>query len=154
MVRRDECENDGGFLDLEMEACVEAICWSSRCRCAVASKVSECGSHSVVKGTSGTHVGDERSPESRCRLVKEVKKRNNTEEESAEFFESVPLLEVKFLIAEAMTKRVSQNNRPLKLSFIDVKKGHLCGRTTEYCLAVASHVWQQYAWEREWKKKQ
>ena len=33
---------------------------------------------------------------------------------------------VKFLISEAMTKRVSRNNRPLKLSFIDVKKAHLC----------------------------
>ena len=72
--------------------------------------------------------GDDRSPEIRCRLVaKEVKKRNNTEEESAKFFASTPPLEeVKFLISEAMTKRVSRNNRPLKLSFIDVKKEHLC----------------------------
>ena len=56
-----------------------------------------------------------------------MKKRNNTEEESANFFASFPPLEaVKFLISEAMTKRVSRNNRPLKLSFIDVKKAHLC----------------------------
>ena len=60
-------------------------------------------------------------------MAKELKKRNNTEEESANFFASTPPLEaVKFLISEAMTKRVSRNNRPLKLSFIDVKKAHLC----------------------------
>ena len=57
-----------------------------------------------------------------------MKKRNNTEEESANFFACTPPLEaVKFLISEAMTKRVSRSNRPLKLSFIDVKKAHLCG---------------------------
>ena len=56
-----------------------------------------------------------------------MKKRNNTEKESANFFASTPPLEaVKLLISEAMTKRVSRNNRPLKLSFIDVKKAHLC----------------------------
>ena len=38
----------------------------------------------------------------------------------------LPLEAVKFLISEAMTKRVSRNNRPLKLSFIDVKKAHWC----------------------------
>ena len=75
-----------------------------------------------------TNKGDERSPDVRCRLVaKGVKKRNNTEEESAKFFASTPPFEaVKFLISKAMTKRVSRNNRPLKLSFIDVKKAHLC----------------------------
>ena len=56
-----------------------------------------------------------------------MKKRNNTEEESVNFFASTPPLEaVKFLISEDMTKRVSRNNRPLKLSFIDVKEAHLC----------------------------
>ena len=56
-----------------------------------------------------------------------MKKRNNTEEESANFFAATPPLEaVKFLISKAMTKRVSRNNRPLKLSLIDVKKAHLC----------------------------
>ena len=56
-----------------------------------------------------------------------MKKRNNTEEESVNFFASTPPLEaVKLLISEAMTKRVSRNNRPLKLSVIDVEKAHLC----------------------------
>ena len=56
-----------------------------------------------------------------------MKKRKNTEEESVNFFVSTPLVEaVKFLISEAMTRRVSRNNRPLKLSFTDVKKAHLC----------------------------
>ena len=54
-------------------------------------------------------------------------KKKNTEEESANFFASTPPLEaVKFLLSEAMTKRVSRNGRQLKLSFIDVKKAHLC----------------------------
>ena len=49
--------------------------------------------------------GDERSPEIRCLLVaKEVKKRNNTEEESANFASTAPLEAVKFLISEAMTQ--------------------------------------------------
>ena len=56
--------------------------------------------------------------------------RNDTEEESANFFASTPPLPpleaVKFLITEAITKRISRNNRPLKLSVIDVKKAHLC----------------------------
>ena len=57
-----------------------------------------------------------------------MKKRNNTEEEeSAKFFASTPPLDAsKFPISEVMTKRVSRNNRPLKLRFIDVKKVHLC----------------------------
>ena len=38
-----------------------------------------------------TDKGDDRSPEIPCRLVaKEVKKRNNTEEESANFIASTP----------------------------------------------------------------
>ena len=60
-----------------------------------------------------------------------------------------------------MTKRVSGNNRPLKLSSIDVKKAHLCSevlrelyvepppeakRNTGHCLAVATsqirHAWR------------
>ena len=75
-----------------------------------------------------TNKGDERSPEIRWRLVaKEKKNRNNTKEESANFFAPTPPLEaVKFLISEAMTKRVSRNNRPLKMSFIGVGKAHLC----------------------------
>ena len=88
-----------------------------------------CGSHRVIQTRwVDTNKGDELSPEIRCRLVgMEVKKRNNTVEEGANFFPSTPPLEaVKFLISEAMTKRVSRNNRPLKLSFIDVKKAHLC----------------------------
>ena len=91
--------------------------------------VGECVFHTVIKTRwVDTNNGDERSPEFRCRLVaKEVKKRNNTEEESANFFASTPPLEaVRFLISEDMTKRGSRNNRPLKLSFIDVKKAHLC----------------------------
>ena len=73
--------------------------------------VAEIGSHKVIKTRwVDTNKGDERSPEIRCRLVaKEVKKR--TEEESANFFASTPPLEaVKFLISEAMTKKVSRNN--------------------------------------------
>ena len=58
--------------------------------------------------------GDERSPDVR------------TDEESANFFASTPPLQaVKFLISEAMTKRVSRKNRPLKLSFIGVNR-HMC----------------------------
>ena len=91
--------------------------------------VAECGSRKVIQTRwVDTNKGDERSPEIRCRLVaKEVKKRNNTEEESANFSASTPPLEaVKIQISEAMTKRVSRNNRPLKMSFINVKKAHLC----------------------------
>ena len=56
-----------------------------------------------------------------------MQKRNNTEEDSANIFASTPPLEaVKFLISEAMTRRVSRNNLPLKLSFIDLKEAHLC----------------------------
>ena len=76
--------------------------------------VAECGSHRVIQTRwVDTNEGDERSPEIRCRLVaKEVKRRNNTEEESANFFASTPPREaVKFLISEAMTKRVSRHNR-------------------------------------------
>ena len=92
--------------------------------------VAECDSHKVIKTRwVDTNKGDKRSLEIRCRLVtKEAKKRNNTEEDSANFFACAPPLEaVKFLISEAMTKRVSRNNRPSKLSFIDVKKAHPCG---------------------------
>ena len=103
-----------------------------------------------------TNKGDGRSPEIRCRLVaKEVKKRNNTEEESVNFFATTPPLEaVKLLISEAMTRRVSRNNRPLKLSFVDVKGTSVVLRELYvefppeaneppgYCLAVATrHVW-------------
>ena len=87
--------------------------------------VAECGSHKAIKTRwVDKSNGDERSPEIRCQLVaKEVKKRNNTEEESAHFFAStLPLEAVKVLISEAMTKRASRNNGPLKLSFIDEKK--------------------------------
>ena len=75
-----------------------------------------------------TYRGDERSPDVLCLLVaKVVKKRNNTEEESANLFASSPPREaVKFLISAAMTKRASRNNRPLKLISIDVKKAHSC----------------------------
>ena len=61
--------------------------------------VAEIGSHKVIKTRwVDTNKADERSPEIRCRLVaKEVKKRNNTEEESVNFFASTPRLEaVKF----------------------------------------------------------
>ena len=46
-----------------------------------------------------------------------MKKRNNTEE---------PLQAVKFLISNAMTKRASGNDRPMKLRFIDVNKAQMC----------------------------
>ena len=136
----DECENgeesyvddvNGGFLDPEMvrEARVEELAGYLKMQVYCRVPVAEIGSHKQIKTRwVDTNKGDERSPEVRCRLVaKEVKKRNNTEEESANFFASTPPLEaVKFLISEAMTKRVSRNNRPLKLCFIDVKKAHLC----------------------------
>ena len=119
----DECESveeyyiddvNGGFLDLEMvrEARVEELAgYKMQVYCRV--PVAEIGSHKAIKTRwVDTNKGDERSPEFRCRLVtKEVKKRNNTEEESANFFASTaPLEAVKLLISEAMTKRVSRNN--------------------------------------------
>ena len=136
----DECESveesyvddvNGGFLDPEMvrEARVEELAGYLNMQVYCRVPVAEIGSHKVIKTRwVDTNKGDERSPEIRCRLVaKEVKKRNNTEKESANFFASTPPLEaVKLLISEAMTKRVSRNNRPLKLSFVDVKKAHLC----------------------------
>ena len=139
----DECENDeeshvddvnGGFLDPEMvrEARVEELAGYLKMQVYCRVPVAEIGSHKVIKARwVDTNKGDERSPEIRCQLVaKEVKKRNNTEEESANFFASTPPLEaVEFRISEAMTKRVSRNNRPLKLSFIDVKKAHLCKKS-------------------------
>ena len=111
-VRKTRVEEMAGYLKMQVY-----------CRVPVA----DIGSHEVIK-TRWVNKGDERSPEIRCLLVaKEVKKRNNTEEESVNFFASTPPLEaVKLLISEAMTKRASRNHRPLKLSFIDVKKAHLC----------------------------
>ena len=82
---------NGGFLDPEMvrEARVEGISWiTSRCRCIV---VSQFGfSHSDQDEIGPAQIkGTNRPPEIRCRLVaKEVKKRNNTEEESVNFFAS------------------------------------------------------------------
>ena len=150
----DECENDeesyvenvnGGFLDPEVvrEARVEELAGYVKMQVYCRVPVAECGSHKVIQTRwVDTNKGDERSPEIRCRWVaKEVKKRNNTEEESANFFASTPLLEaVKFLISEAMTKRVSRNNRPLKMSFIDAQR--------------AMYVTRDAAteWEREWTK--
>ena len=130
----DECENDeesyiddvnGGFLDPEMvrESRVEELAGYLAVQVHRRVPVAECGSHRVIETRwVDTNKGDERSPQIRCQLVaKDVKKRNNTEEESANFFASTPPLDaVKFLISDAMTKRVSRNNRPLKLSFIDV----------------------------------
>ena len=120
----DVCENgeesyvddvNGGSLDPEMvrEARVEELAGYLKMQVYCRVPVAEIGSHKVIKTRwVDTKKGDERSPEIRCRLVaKEVKKRNNTEEESANFFASTPPLEaVKFLISEAMTKRVSRNN--------------------------------------------
>ena len=181
----DECENDeessvddvnGGFLDPEMvrEARVEELAGYLKMQVYCCVPVAECGSHKVIQ-TRGvdTNKGDEWCPEIRCRLVtKEVNKRNKTEEESANFFASTPLLEaVKFLISEAMTKRVSRNNRPLKTSFIDVKKAHLCSEVLRELYVEHSPeadeppgiVWRLQramygtrdaaaAWEREWTK--
>ena len=98
--------------------------------------------------------------------------RDNTEEESATFFASTPPLEaVKFLVSEAMTKRVSRNNRPLRLSFIDEKKAHLCSDVLRELYVEPPPeaneppdiVWRLQralygtrdaaaAWEREWTK--
>ena len=54
--------------------------------------VAEIGSHKVIKTRwVDTNKGDERSPDIRGRLVaKEVKKRNNTEQESANFLKPRP----------------------------------------------------------------
>ena len=81
------------------------------------------------------------------------------------FFASTPPLEaVKLLISEAMTKRVSRNNRPLKLSFIHVKVAHLCSDVLrELYVEPPPIVWRLQramygtrdaaaAWEREWTK--
>ena len=88
------------------------------------------------------------------------------------FFAPTPPLEaVKFLISEAMTKRVPRNNRPLELSFIDVKKAHLCSDVLRELYverppeanAPPDIVWRLHramygtrdaaaAWEREWTK--
>ena len=98
-----------------------------------------------------------------------MKKRNNTEEENVNFFASTPSLEaVKLLILEAMSKRVSRNNRPLKLSFIDVKKAHLCSDVLRELYVEPppeaneppNIIWRlqramygtRDAWEREWRK--
>ena len=181
----DECESveesyvddvNGGFLDPEMvrEARVEELAGYLKMQVYCRVPVAEIGSHEVIKTRwVDTNKGDERSPENRCRLVaKEVKKRNNTEEESANFFASTPPLEaVKFLISEAMTKRVSPNNRPLKLSFIDVKKARLCSDVVRELYVEPPPeaneppdiVWRLQramygtrdaaaAWEREWTK--
>ena len=77
MVREARVEESAGYLAMQVY-----------CRVLVA----ECGSHRVIKMRSvETKEGDDRSPEIPCRLVaKEVKKRNNTEEESANFFASTP----------------------------------------------------------------
>ena len=159
MVREARVEELAGYLKMQVH-----------CRVPVA----EIGSHKVIKTRwVDTNKGDERSPEIRCRLLaKEVKKRNNTEEESANSFASTPPLEaVKFLISEAMIKRVSRNNRPLKLSFIDVKKAHLCSDVLRELYVEPPPeanepldiVWQLQramygtrdaaaAWEREWTR--
>ena len=112
----DECENDeeyftdevnGGFLDPEMVrgACVEELAGN------VAMHVSQV--LSVVLKTRWVDTnGDELSPEIRCWLVaKEVKKRNNTEEESANFFASTPPLEaVKFRFGSHDQESISKQS--------------------------------------------
>ena len=99
----DECENDeesyvddvnGGFRDPEMvrEARMEESAGYLKMQVYCRVPVAECGSHKVIQSRwVDRNEGDERSPDSRCRLVaKEVKKRNNTEEESANFFACTP----------------------------------------------------------------
>ena len=70
-----------------------------------------------------------------------------------------------------MTKRVSRSNRPLKLSFIDLKKAHLCSDVLRELYVElppkanepSDFVWRLQramygtrdaaaAWEREWTK--
>ena len=99
----DGCENDeesyiddvnGGFLDPEMvrEARVEEFAGYLAMQVYCRVPVAECGSHRVIKTRwVDTNEGDDWFPEIRCQLVaKEVKKRNNTEEESA----AISLLEI------------------------------------------------------------
>ena len=117
----DECESGERVREALVEELAGYLKMQVYCRVPVA----EIGSHKVIKTRwVDTNKGDERFPEICCSLVaEEVKKRNNTEEESANFFASTPHFErVKFLISEVMTMRVSRNHRPLKLSFIHVKK--------------------------------
>ena len=175
----DECESgeesyvddvNGGFLDPEMvrEARVEELAGYLKMHVYCRVPVAEISSHKVIK----TRWVDT-NRKIRCRLVaKEVKKLNNTEEESANFFASTPPLEaVKFLISEAMTKGVSRNNRPLKLIFFDVKKADLCSDVLRELYVEpppeanepTDIVWRLQramyrtrdaaaAWEREWTK--
>ena len=178
----DECENDeesyvddvsGGSLDPEMvrEARVEELAGYLKmqvyCRVPV-----ECGSHEVIKTRwVDTNEGTNGLQKFFCRLVaKEVKKRNNTEEESANFFgiHSTLLKQSSFSLPRfqepngSHDQRVFRNNRPLKLSFIDVNKAHLCSEVLRelyvepppeaneppgICLAVAKrHAW--HAWTK------
>ena len=167
---------NGGFLDPEMvrEARVEEIAGFLAMQVYRRIPIGKCGSHHVIKTRwVDTNKGDERSPEIRCWLVaKEMKRRNNTEEESANFFASTPPLEAfKFLMSEAMTKRVSRNGRQLKLSFIDVQKAHLCSEVLRELYVEPPPeaneppdiVWRLQramygtrdaaaAWEREWTR--
>ena len=89
--------SNGGFLDPDLvrEARVEKFAGYLAMQVYCRVPVGECGSHKVIRTRwVDTNNGDKRSPEIHCRLVaKEVKKRNNTEEESANFFASTPPLQ-------------------------------------------------------------
>ena len=94
---------NGAFLDPAMvrEARVEDLAGYLKMQVYCRVPVAEICSHEVIK-TKWVDInkGDEQYPEIRGRLVaKEVEKRNNTEEESTNFFASTPPLEaIKFPI--------------------------------------------------------
>ena len=106
--------SNGGFLDPEMvrEARVEELAGYLKMQVYCRVPVAEIGSHKVIKDEVGSTQTKGTSGLQKFvagLVAKEVKKRNNTEEESANFFASTPPLEaVKFRISEAMTKRVSR----------------------------------------------
>ena len=94
---------NGGFLDpvLVREAWLEVFAGYLGMQVSGRVPAAESGSHKVIK----------------TRWVDTNKETNVL---------APPLEAMKFLIAEALTQKVSRNNRPLKLSFVDVRKGQLC----------------------------
>ena len=72
-----------------------------------------------------TNKGDDSSPEYRSRLVvKELKKRNTTLSPHELYASTPPLEMIKMLLSLAMTLKRSRRGKPLKLSFIDIRRAH------------------------------
>ena len=88
-------------------------------------QAAECGSHKVI-GTRKVDTQRRRAISRRLLLVGFLGGEKAQQQETASFIAGTPPFEaVNFLTSDAMTKRVSRNNRQLKLSFI-VEKAHLC----------------------------